>query len=550
MASENKPKTGNYRWTICALVFFATTVNYVDRNVLGQLKDTLLPLLRWEDNSPGNKEYSWVVNAFQISYALGLLVVGRWIDKLGSKKGYGVALTGWSFAAIGHAFSFGFLSFAAWRAALGVTEAGNFPAAQKTVSEWFPKKERALATGIYNSGTNIGAILAPIVVPLLAAGTLFGWSWQWAFVITGAVGLVWLFFWVTIYKSPAEKLADGKLSQAEYDYIHSDADEQAENSGAAAQEKVPWLKLLSYRQTWAFFFGKFFTDPVWWFYLFWLPGFLSDENKRRILEAYPKGVPGALSSEKLAAIGVQPDDAAKVLSVFKTLGSDPAAASYAQLIDAGIKPEVANKFYMLADNITLQKALSELTSFTNVFSPSVEFSKIVEVPGLVVWPVAVAVVYTISVFGSIFGGYLPKRLADSGVAIGKARKSAMFIYALFPLTVLAAMRLGDVNIWLAILTIGIGTAAHQAWSANIFTTVPDMFPKKAVGSVTGIGGMAGTLGSFLFTPFVGLLLDYFARQHNLSLGYAIVFVYCAIAYLLAWIIMHIFAPRFEKITDL
>jgi ACS family hexuronate transporter-like MFS transporter len=482
--------------------------------VLGQLKDSLLPLIRWGEGNPirvaldqlatwgilgqtdwaknrGDLEYAWVVNAFQASYALGLLLVGRLIDKLGSKRGYGVALFGWSFAAIGHAFSFGFFSFAAWRAALGITEAGNFPAAQKTVSEWFPKKERALATGIYNSGTNIGAIIAPLVVPWLASHYILGWSWQWAFVITGAIGLVWLFFWFAIYKSPSQKLKEGKLSRAEYDYIHSDADEKAENAGASATAMVPWKKLLTYRQTWSFFFGKFFTDPVWWFYLFWLPGFLSDENKRKIAEAFPDG--------------------------------------------------------KLPDGVTIEAVLGELQSFTSLFGETPVLDKL-GVKGLVIWPIAVAVVYTISVFGSVFGGYLPKLFANAGMPIGKARKTAMFIYALLPLAVLAAMWLGSINIWLAILVIGIGTAAHQAWSANIFTTVPDMFPKKAVGSVTGIGGMAGTLGSVIFQPIVGYLLYKYAA--NISFGYSIVFVYCAVAYIGAWFVMHAFAPRFEKITDL
>jgi ACS family hexuronate transporter-like MFS transporter len=514
-ANPTQSTGGNYRWTICALVFLATTINYLDRNVLGQLKDTLLPLIRWEEdnairvaldtlagwgwispfdwtNNSGDIEYSWVVNAFQVSYALGLLVVGRLIDRLGSKRGYGVALTGWSFAAIGHAFSHGFFSFAAWRAALGLTEAGNFPAAQKAVSEWFPKKERALATGIYNSGTNVGAIIAPLVVPLLAGSLVLGWSWQWAFVITGAVGLLWLFLWYCIYKTPGEKLAEGRLSQAEYDYIHSDLDEKNENVAGVAQEKVSWKKLFGYRQTWAFFFGKFFTDPVWWFYLFWLPGFLSDENKRKITAAFPEGLPSG---------------------------------------------------------VTLEAALKELQDFTSIFGETPVLDRL-GVKGLIVWPIAVAVVYTISVIGSVCGGYLPKRLADAGIVVTKARKTAMFVYALLPLTVLAAIWLGSVNTWLAVLVIGVGTAAHQAWSANIFTTVPDMFPKKAVGSVTGIGGMAGTLGSVIFQPIVGLLLAYYKGVNDPTSGYAIVFVYCAIAYIGAWFVMHVFAPRFEKIADL
>jgi MFS family permease len=536
----SQSKVGHYRWTICALIFFATTINYVDRNVLGQLKDTLLPLIKWDPKNPGNVEYAWVVNAFQFSYALGLLLIGRLIDKLGSKRGYGVALFGWSIAAIGHAFSFGFVSFAAWRAALGLTEAGNFPAAQKTVSEWFPKKERAFATGVYNSGTNIGAILAPLVVPWLATHYILGWNWQWAFVITGAIGLIWLFFWFAIYRSPAQKLKEGKLSQAEYDYIHSDVDEQAENTDAVASEKVSWFKLLTYRQTWAFFFGKFFTDPVWWFYLFWLPGFLSRENERKLLETFSNGGFSRSLLENLKA-----EDAEKITSLVSQF---PDGASYAALFEK-LTQEQIRLVFQLTDGVSLQAALQEATKFSNLFSPSAILEK-VSSADMIIWPVAVAVVYTISVFGSVFGGYLPKLLNESGLAIGRARKTAMFIYALFPLTVLAAMWLGSINTWLAVLVIGIGAAAHQAWSANIFTTVPDMFPKKVVGSVTGIGGMAGTLGSFLFTPFVGILLDHYSVLGNDSKGYAIVFAICAVAYLLAWLVMHAFAPRFEKVTDL
>ncbi|MDR1496936.1 MAG: MFS transporter [Puniceicoccales bacterium] len=507
---------GNYRWTVCALVFFATTINYVDRQVLSLLEETLRPMLvlkpdnpvlqawnatfgqisflHWtvNPNSTGTMEYTWVVNAFQASYALGLLLVGRLVDHLGSKRGYGLALFGWSFAAIGHAFASGPFSFGSWRAALGITEAGNFPAAQKTVSEWFPKKERALATGIYNSGTNIGAIIAPIVVPWLAAHYLFGWkwSWQWAFVITGAIGLLWLVFWFSIYKSPREKLAAGKLSQAEFDYIHSD-DEKPADSDAPAP-KVSWSKLLSYRQTWAFFFGKFFTDPIWWFFLFWLPRFLSDENKTKIAAAQADG----------------------------------------KLPEASV----------------LAPALKELKDFTSLFGETPVLDKL-HVDGLIFWPVAVAVVYTISTCGSIFGGWLPKHFIDSGMSAAKSRKTAMFIYALLPLVVLSAMTLGRINIWLAILVIGIGTAAHQAWSANIFTTVPDMFPKHAIGAVTGIGGMAGTLGSVIFQFIAGGLIAHYEKT-NVSTAYTIIFVVCALAYLVAWVVMHAFAPRFEKVTDL
>lgn len=488
-ASVNE-KIGRHRWTICSLVFFATTINYLDRNVLGLLKDTLLPILKMNPESTGEKEYAGVVMAFQIAYALGLLGIGRVIDKIGSKHGYGYSLVGWSLAAIGHGFATGPISFGFWRAALGVTEAGNFPAANKTIAEWFPKKERALATGVYNSGANIGSIIAPLCVPWLATHYFLGWSWQWAFVITGAVGLFWLFFWYRIYASPAEKLASGKLSQAEYDHIHSDLDERSENEAEAAAEKVPWLKLLRFRQTWAFFFGKFFTDPVWWFYLFWLPAFLSDENQRKVLAAFPNGLP---------------------------------------------------------NGITIDQVVKETKQFSNLFGES-EILQTLNIPGLIIWPVAVAVVYTVSTFGSIFGGYLPKCLIDRGMDVSKARKTSMFVYALFPLSVLFASKLGEINTWLAVGVISVACAAHAAWSANIFTTVSDMFPKKAVASVTGIGGLAGATGGLLIAAAAGWLLDHFKKTGHVETAYAILFTVCGSAYIVAWIIMHLLVPKFKKIV--
>ncbi len=480
---------GRHRWTICALIFAATTINYLDRNVLGLLKDTLLPILKLNPESTGEKEYAGVVMAFQIAYAAGLLGIGRVIDKVGSKHGYGLSLIGWSIAAMGHGFATGPFSFGFWRAALGVTEAGNFPAANKTIAEWFPKKERALATGIYNSGTNIGSIIAPLCVPWLATHYFLGWSWQWAFVLTGAVGLLWLFFWYAMYAPPKAKLAAGRLGQAEYDHIHSDVDEQAENQEDAVREKISWFRLLRFRQTWAFFFGKFMTDPIWWFYLFWLPAYLADDNRAKVLAAYPDGLP---------------------------------------------------------DGLTLDAVLRETKQFSNLFGQS-DLLQAANVPGLIIWPVAVAVVYTIATFGSVFGGYLPKRFIELGMDASRARKTAMFLYALVPLTVLGAMRLGEVNTWLAVLVIGLACAAHQAWSANIFTTVSDMFPKKAVASVTGIGGMAGAVGGLLIAALAGILLDHFKLLGRVESGYRILFMVCGGAYVAAWVVMHLLVPRFKKI---
>lgn len=454
---------GRYRWTICGLVFFATTVNYLDRNVLGLLKDTLSAQGVFGDTKADQElNYSNVVICFQLTYAIGMVLAGRLIDWLGTKTGYAASLIGWSFAAIGHAFGHHTWSFGFWRAALGLAEAGNFPAANKTMAEWFPKKERAYATGLYNSGANVGAIVAPLSVPYIAAA----WGWEWAFILTGAVGFIWIFFWWRMYGSPAEKLKNGQLSQAEYDYIHSDRDEQvAESSPAAA--KVGWFQLLGFRQTWAFLLGKFLTDPIWWFYMFWLPAFLGSENTRKVA-AYKAANPG-----------------------FAGLASD--------------------------------------------------------VPGYISWPFAVAVVYTIATFGSIGGGWLPKKFINGGMAPSRARKLAMFIFALFPLTVLLASRLGQINTWFAVATIAIACSAHQAWSANIFTTASDMFPKRAVASVTGIGGMAGGIGGILIARAAGKLLAHYTEIGHIELGYGILFMVCGSAYLLAWIIMHLLAPKFARV---
>ena len=455
---------GRHRWTICALIFAATTINYLDRQVLGLLKSTLSDSGVFGDATHQELNYSRVVICFQLAYAIGMLFAGKFIDKVGTKKGYAWALIGWSIAAIGHAFGHHTWSFGFWRAALGVTEAGNFPAANKCVAEWFPKKERAFATGLYNSGANIGAIVAPLTVPYIASA----WGWEWAFVLTGLVGFTWLAFWYPLYASPAEKLKRGKLSQAEYDYIHSDVDEQEAEKAEELKEKISWFRLLTFRQTWAFFFGKFLTDPIWWFYLFWLPAFLAGENARKVSE-------------------------------FMTANPD-----YAGLESA--------------------------------------------VPGYISWPWAVAIVYTVSTFGSIFGGWLPKKFMSSGMDASKARKTAMFIFALFPLTVLLASRLGAINTWLAVATIAIACAAHQAWSANIFTTVSDMFPKKTVASVTGIGGMAGASGGILIAFAAGELLQHFKNLGKVEVGYGIMFVVCGVAYLVAWITMHLLVPKFKKIV--
>jgi ACS family hexuronate transporter-like MFS transporter len=459
-------QVGRYRWTICALVFFATTINYLDRNVLGLLKETLSNQGIFGPDQGGQElNYANVVICFQVAYAIGMLAAGRVIDYAGTKSGYAYALVGWSFSAIGHAFAKTTVTFGFWRAALGFCEAGNFPAANKTVAEWFPKKERAFATGLYNSGANIGAIVAPLAVPSIASA----WGWKWAFVLTGAIGLVWLAFWLLKYASPAAKLQSGHLTRREYDYIHSDRDEQdaalADRSGAT---RVAWSRLLVFRQTWAFVLGKFLTDPVWWFFLFWLPAFLTGENARKVSDYLAKH-PG-----------------------------------YAGTAD--------------------------------------------DIPGVISWPLAVAIVYTVSTFGSIFGGWLPKQFMNHGMNASRARKSAMLIFAVLPLTVLLATRLGQINTWLAVATISIACSAHQAWSANIFTTVSDMFPKKAVASVTGIGGMAGAVGGILIARVAGLVLQHFAEIGKLQVGYGILFIVCGSAYLVAWAVMQLLAPQFKQVV--
>jgi len=434
-ASSVNEAMGKYRWTICALVFFATTVNYLDRSVISLLKANLTTELNWDDADYANTEI-----AFKFTYAFGMLFAGRLIDKLGSKMGYLLATGLWSVAAVGHALVQSTLGFIIARSALGLTEAGNFPAAIKTVAEWFPKKERALATGIFNSGANVGAIIAPMTVPFIAEA----WGWKWAFVLTGSVGFIWLVLWMIMYDKPERH---PKLSKEELRYINSDKDEQS----AATTEKVSWFKLLSYRQTWAFVMGKFITDPIWWFYLFWLPDFLQSEY----------GLKGTAVS------------------------------------------------------------------------------------------VPVAVVYVISTFGSVGGGWLPLRFIRAGWPVFKARRTSMLIYAFVVLPILFAQVAGQTSMWLAVLVIGIATSAHQAWSANIFTTVSDMFPKKAVASVTGIGGMFGGLGGILLTAVVQKnMFVYYRSINQIETAYFIMFCICAGAYLVAWLVMKALVPKHKVITDL
>ena len=425
---------GKYRWTICSLLFFATTINYLDRSVISLLKPYLEIQFKWTES-----DYSYIVMTFQLTYAVGMIFVGRFIDRVGTKLGYAISTLLWSLAAIGHALANSTLGFVFARAALGVSEAGNFPAAIKTVSEWFPKKERAYATGIFNSGSNIGAIVAPLTVPWIAENM----GWKWAFILTGAVGFIWLILWVWIYEIPAK---NKRLSKEEFDFINSDVDEPAEP--VTTEDKAPkvsWFKLLGFKQTWAFVIGKFLTDPVWWFFLFWLPAFLDAQYNI-------KGIDVALP---------------------------------------------------------------------------------------------VALVYTLSTFGSIGGGWLPLYLIQKGWTVFRARKTSMLIYAVCVVPVIFAQWLGSLNMWLAVFIIGFAASAHQAWSANIFTIVSDMFSKKTVASVTGIGGMAGAVGGILIAWLAGMLFDKYKLRGNIETGYYIMFFICGFAYLVAWLIMHFLVPKMK-----
>jgi MFS transporter, ACS family, hexuronate transporter len=409
-------RVGYFRWVICALLFFAATINYIDRQVIGILKTTLQTEIGWTEI-----EYSWIVFAFQAAYAIGLLVVGGLMDKFGTRKGFSLAIIFWSIAAMGHALARSVMGFSVARFFLGLGEAGNFPASIKTVAEWFPKKERAFATGIFNSGTNIGALVTPLLVPWIT----LTWGWRWAFILTGAIGFIWLVFWLMLYRKPEEHPS---LSKAELAYIQSDPPEPT--------VKIPWLKLLPHRQTWAFALGKFLTDPIWWVYLFWLPDFL---HKQHGLSLKDFGLP-------------------------------------------------------------------------------------------------LVVIYLIADIGSIGGGWLSSALIKRGWSINRGRKTAMLICAICVVPIVFASQTS--NLWVAVTLIGLAAAAHQGWSANIFTIASDTFPRQAVGSVVGIGGMAGAVGGMLIARLVGEILE---RTGS----YVPIFIIAGSAYLVALLVIHLLAPRLE-----
>jgi MFS transporter, ACS family, hexuronate transporter len=413
-------KIGRYRWTICALLFFATTISYIDRQVIGILGPTLQKDLGWDEQAFAN-----VVSWLTIGYALGFLVAGRIMDRVGTRKGFAGAIVLWSVSAMAHALARGAASFSAARFALGVGESGNFPAAIKTVAEWFPTRERAFATGIFNAGSNVGAILTPIMVPWIA----LTWGWRAAFIATGALGFLWLAAWLIVYRPPEEH---PKVGAPELAHIRSDPVEPA--------FAVSWMQLLKYRQTWAFAIGKFMTDPIWWFYLYWLPKFLDARY----------GIKLAQVTAPLVAI------------------------------------------YLLAD------------------------------------------------VGSVYGGWLSGAFIKRGRSVNAGRKLAMLIAAVIIIPTMFAP--AATNMWVAVSIVGVAAAAHQWWSANIFTLTSDMFPKFAVGSVVGIGGFFGAVGGVLFQRATGWVL-----QHNGS-NYTPVFLACGFAYVTALLIIHLLVPRLERVT--
>jgi MFS transporter, ACS family, hexuronate transporter len=414
-------RAGYFRWVVCALLLAGTTKNYMDRQVLGLLKPLLQHDLGWNEI-----DYSNLVFAFQAAYALGMVLVGRLIDKLGTRRGYSFAMIFWSLAAMAHSLVSSLAGFAAARFALGFGEAGVFPASLKTVAEWFPKKERAFAVGIFNSGTSIGAIVTPLIVPPIA----LHWGWRWTFVVTGALGFVWLIFWLLLYRKPEEH---PRVNAGELAYIRSDPSPRF--------ARFPWMRLIGYRQTWAFAATKFITDPIWWFYLFWVPDFLHRVH----------------------------------------------GLSLAQM------------------------------------------------------SLPIVAIYVISDAGSMAGGWLSSAMLHRGKSVNTARKTTFLICALCVLPIVFAYRME--SLWGAVAIIGLAAAAHQGFSANLLTLPSDMFPSEAVGSVVGIGGMAGAIGGMLIAKVVGYALQWTG-------SYMVPFLMAGVAYLLGLAAMQILSPRLEAVRSL
>lgn len=421
---QTSTPTGKYRYVILVMLFFATTINYIDRQILSLLKPILDDELGWT-----NEEFGYVNSLFQGAYAIGLLGFGWFIDKFGTKVGYAISIVAWSLAAMVHALAGTVKGFSLARISLGLGEGGNFPAAIKAVAAWFPKSERAFATTLFNSGANVGAVIAPAVIPALA----LAYGWQSAFIVAGVAGLVWVVAWWFVFELPQKHK---KLSKDELDFIVSGQDVETNT------ESVPWATILKYPQAWSFILAKFLTDPVWWFFLIWLPDFF---KKTRGMDLKQMGTP------------------------------------------------------------------------------------------------LIGIYLTVTVL-AICGGWFTNFLASKGYSVTKTRKTSMLIFASL---VIPIVFVSSSDLWPAILLIGLAGGAHQAWSANLFTTVSDMFPRKAVGSVVGIGGMAGALGGMLFPILTGKLLDAF--KGNEAGGYAILFAICASAYLIAFGISHLLAPKFDQV---
>jgi ACS family hexuronate transporter-like MFS transporter len=418
--ARSGPVISHLRWYICGLLFFATTVNYIDRQVLGILKPELKAQLGWDE-----AQYGDIVFWFTLAYALMMPVAGRMIDWLGTRLSYLIAVVVWSIAAMAHALANNAAQFSIARFSLGIGEAANFPAAIKAVTDWFPAKERALATGIFNSGSNVGAIIAPLIVPWIAVN----WGWRMAFIITGAIGFTWVVAWLWLFRQPHEHPRLGAKEQALI---------EAGREGEEQAEKVPYTTLLRKRQAWAFLLGKFLTDPIWWFYLYWLPGFLYDNYKLNLTQLGP--------------------------------------------------PLIA--VYLAAD------------------------------------------------VGSIGGGWISSALIARGWALNGARKLAMFVCAAAVTSVMFVMYAGS-NLWMAVTLISIAAASHQGWSANMFTLASDLFPRKWVGSVVGLGGMAGAFGGMLLAPTVGRWLDFSNGM------YGPVFLVCGSIYLFALLVVHLLVPKID-----
>jgi len=442
----------NYRWIICALLFFSTTCNYLDRQVISYLKEFFCRSQDAGGFGWTNTDFANLTSFFTAFYA-GMTIGAGWvIDKIGTKVGLALSLVTWSIFGMVNAFvGRVLLMHIIVRSAFAIGEAGNFPASIKTVAEWFPKRERALATAIFNSGSNFGAMIAALFVPwcMIHFGDQTGW--KMAFIFTGAIGFFWLIFWFWLYDTPH---AQKRLSKAEYDHIHLDDETVGDSQNGDKADKVSWLRLFRYRQLWAFFAGKFMTDGIWWFLLFWLPDYLHKQ------------------------------------------------------------------FGMTKSQIMLPTFI----------------------------------VYGVAIVGSIYGGSIPMTLIKRGMPVYRARMTTMLMIAVFPLVLLATQYFGNVDQFghlasvLAVAMICVGATAHQAWSANLFTTVSDMFPKKAVGSVTGIGTMAGGIGGVIVQKIAGYLTDAFKQTPQTA--YLIMFMICAFSYLIAWALMKALVPRHQPITDL